>query len=68
MAEDHVQTGGGRNISGKWVTTFLPNIIAVNLSEFVKQRRVDYANFLRDYSSIFVPGIWQYVAEYVLDE
>ena len=68
MAEDHQQTDGGAKISGKWITTFLPDKIAVNLSEFVKQRRVDYATFLKDCSSISVQGIWFCVAEYVLEE
>ena len=68
MAEDQPKIDGGPKIPGKYITTFLPDKTTVNLSEFIKQRRVDYANFLKDCSPISVHGIWQYIAEYVLDE
>lgn len=68
MATDSKQTSEESSISGKWVSTFLADKPAVDLSEWVKQRRIEYTDFLLNCSPICIYGIWQCVAEYVLDE
>merc|ERR1719474_1575872 len=69
MSTDSAQTAERGSISGKWVTTFLQdNQPAVHLTEWAKERILEFANFLMNCSPICIRGIWQCVAEYVLDE